>query len=170
MTEGGRSIVWAAVQEVLKRWSDRGKIGTNSRYRKPDPRPWELGEGEPFERDSIASFREALMDGAKPKDRFYRLHQDEIDDIASEISQAIETRLERISEDDKGQKKQYEKPSWMKLLSGGKENKDAKEEKENDRGGRAHPLKVAPGEVSPPRVGSDPSSVKRDRDMSQEDG
>lgn len=107
MTEGGRSIVWKAVEVVLKKWSRLGKIGTNKRY-KSKSADTKINWNEKLHSD--------LMDTLPEGKRFYHLHQEEIDDISAEISQEIEDRLEEII-------KKAEDLGEFKLINGGKNQK-----------------------------------------------
>jgi len=87
MTEGGRSIVWTVVQQVLRGYSARGQLRMK--------RPSSLPDG-PI-KESLETWRASLS-----KDDYVAVSTDLIDDIASEISTGIEKSLDQLEGADKG--------------------------------------------------------------------
>jgi hypothetical protein len=145
MQEGGRSIVWQAVDEVLQKYSRQGLIGTREKdkiriKRNPD---WIPGMGEEFlggvtSGPSVDAFRSALSAGSDKGDgEIWRgLHQWLIDDIAAEISAAIEARLAALEAAERARRGEGAplRPAWLRVLTGGGNGTDMESGSAGDAG------------------------------------
>lgn len=160
MEEGGRSIVWQAVSEVLRKYSDKGLVGTQERekVRVKRTKDWIPGMGDEIVSERYRytpesySFREALMDGLPDgsPERFYRLHGWLLDDIAADVATRIEAMLDAIEKptEDKA------RPDWLKLLTGGKDDTGSAEARAVDEAGPA-PQSGGPGQEPRQATGRD---------------
>lgn len=131
MQEGGRSIVWKSVIEVLTKYSRRGKIGTKER-----PKP-DTGLLAALSDRDVADWYADM--GVKDKG-FHALPQALLEDIAAEVAQAIETKLDALESPAKPSSSK--RPGWLKVLKGGTDGRE-------DGGAAPHPASDGAAEELP---------------------
>lgn len=166
MQEKGRSIVWRAVEMVLKRYSEKGLLGASRKYRPPteaDRYPEGAIKGDFRSGDTVDSFREALRQAAfpKPPEMFPPLMQKVpqwlIDDIGADISAEIERMLDEIeghARSQLGNSAVKRRPGWLSVLTGGDDGSGSSEA-DSDRTDK-RPLLADPVEPhAEPKSGGD---------------